>query len=104
MEDCLQPTTVRGFEGVRVRCVTACWSAAYAIGENGELFSWGRADCGRLGHGDRPDTRDQPFPKRVEALRDVRVCDASAGAYHAVALTENGLVYAWGVNHKRYFG
>jgi alpha-tubulin suppressor-like RCC1 family protein len=66
--------------------------SAFAIGEAGELFSWG---CGEdvLGHG---DTQGQPSPKRVEALRGVWVSSVSIEMGHSLALTEDGLVYAWG--------
>jgi E3 ubiquitin-protein ligase HERC2 len=72
---------------------------AFALGDNGELFSWGRGDHGTLGHG---DMQDQLLPKRVEALRGVRLSSASGGHYwHALALAEDGLVYAWGENRRR---
>jgi alpha-tubulin suppressor-like RCC1 family protein len=49
----LRPTIVEGFgEGVRVRRVFAGDSTAFAIGHNGELFSWGDGWGGILGHGD----------------------------------------------------
>jgi alpha-tubulin suppressor-like RCC1 family protein len=66
---------------------------AFAIGEDGELFSWGKVIFGTLGHG---DGQNQPSPKRIEALRGVRVSQVSVGSLHVLALTEDGLVYAWG--------
>jgi alpha-tubulin suppressor-like RCC1 family protein len=98
------PTIVDGFEGVRVRRVYAHALARFAIGEAGELFSWGLHDgetlgCGgdeyqgTLGHG---DLENQPSPKRLEALRGVRVSCVSVESEHGLALAESGLVYAWG--------
>jgi alpha-tubulin suppressor-like RCC1 family protein len=100
-ERALRSTMVEGFGGVRVRRVCAGPDVAFAIGEDGELFSWGHgggAGDGLLGHG---DTQDQLSPKRVEALRGVRMSSFAAGAYHALALAEDGLVYAWGENTRR---
>jgi E3 ubiquitin-protein ligase HERC2 len=94
----LRPVAVEGFGGVLVRRVCAGYGADLAIGEDGEVFSWGIGQYGALGHG---DTRDQPLPKRVEALRGVRVSSVSVGGEHALALTEDGLVYAWGANGER---
>jgi alpha-tubulin suppressor-like RCC1 family protein len=88
----LRTMIVAGFGGARVRHVCAGACVAFAIGEGGELFSWGVGDDGVLGHG---DTQNQPLPKRVEALRGVRVSSASIGNLHALALAEDGLVYAW---------
>jgi E3 ubiquitin-protein ligase HERC2 len=65
---------------------------AFAIGEDGELFSWGSAGSGLLGHG---DWQAQHSPKRVEALRGVRMSSVAVGSGHALALSEDGLVYAW---------
>jgi alpha-tubulin suppressor-like RCC1 family protein len=76
VDDELLPVVVEGFGGVRV-CHAACGLClSFVIGEAGELFSWGVGDFGLLGHG---DTRHQPSPKRVEALRGVRVNRVSIG-------------------------
>jgi alpha-tubulin suppressor-like RCC1 family protein len=53
---------------------------------------------GVLGHG---DTQYQPSPKRVTALLAVPVSSVSAEDYHALALAEDGLVYAWGENDDK---
>jgi alpha-tubulin suppressor-like RCC1 family protein len=76
--------------------VYASVGSAFAIGEAGQLFSWGSGEHGPLGHGDE---RNQPSPKRIEALRDVQVSSVSAGRCHVLALTEDGLVYSWGENN-----
>jgi alpha-tubulin suppressor-like RCC1 family protein len=81
-----------------VRHIVAEEFEAIAIGQDGEVFSWERGKDGLLGHG---DTEDQPIPKQVEALRGVQVSSVSVGWYHAIALTEEGLVYAWGENTER---
>jgi E3 ubiquitin-protein ligase HERC2 len=83
---------------VHVRRVCAGADAACTICEDGAVFSWGNGYAGRLGHG---DTQSQPSPKRVEALRGVRVSSVSAGICHSLALAEDGLVYAWGQNAAR---
>jgi alpha-tubulin suppressor-like RCC1 family protein len=92
-----RPTIVEGFEGLRMRRVFGGLSG-FAIGEAGELFSWGSGSYGVLGHG---DTQYQPSPKRVEAMRGVPVSMVSVGAWHVLALAEDGLVYAWGENTAR---
>jgi alpha-tubulin suppressor-like RCC1 family protein len=86
---------------VRVRRVCAGDSAAFAIGENGEFFPWGSNYSECLGH---DDTQDQPSPKRVEALRGVRVSSVSVGASSVLALAEDGLVYVWGCTPRCFVG
>jgi E3 ubiquitin-protein ligase HERC1 len=92
-ENQLRPSIVEGFEGVRVRRVCDSEIIYFAIGEAGELFSWGRGAVGILGHG---DIKDQASPKRVEALRGVPIDSVVCGWQHALALAEDGLMYAWG--------
>jgi E3 ubiquitin-protein ligase HERC2 len=81
-----------------MRRVCAGIHVAFAIGEDGELFSWGNGDNNRLGHG---DGQDHPSPELVEALRSVRVSRVAAGSRHVLALAEDGQVFAWGENWKR---
>jgi alpha-tubulin suppressor-like RCC1 family protein len=123
-ENELRPITVEGFGEVLIRHLCGNDCTAFAIGEDGELFSWGEArgaedehvdeygdlaaSCGTafavdgksvlLGHG---DMQDQPSPKRVEVLRGVRVTSVAIGGFHALALAEDGLLYAWGENFQR---
>jgi E3 ubiquitin-protein ligase HERC2 len=47
---------------------------------------------------------NQPSLKRVEALWDVRMSSVSLGWRHALALSEDGLVYAWGEEQRAAFG
>jgi E3 ubiquitin-protein ligase HERC2 len=75
--------------------VVAGLNQAFAIGEGCEVFSWGYSGRWCLGHG---DTHNQLSPKRVEALRGVRVSSVAIGQHHALSLTEHGIVYAWGAN------
>jgi alpha-tubulin suppressor-like RCC1 family protein len=94
----LRPVIVEGFGEVRVHRVCAGRCVDFAIGQNGDPFSFGCGIGGTLGHG---DTQDQPSPKRVEALRGVRVSTVCVRVSHALALTEDGLVYTWGAIEQR---
>jgi alpha-tubulin suppressor-like RCC1 family protein len=94
-QDALRPIAVEGFKGVRMRRGSVDSGTFFAIGEAGELFSWGSGEYRTLGHGDE---QNQPSPKRVKALRDVRISAVSVTSRHALALGEDGLVYAWGGN------
>jgi alpha-tubulin suppressor-like RCC1 family protein len=89
----LLPIIVEGFGGVRVRRVFVKSHIAFAIGEDGALYSWGADFGGLLGHG---DTQYQPSAKRVEALRGICVSSVAVGGCYVLALAEDGLVYAWG--------
>jgi E3 ubiquitin-protein ligase HERC2 len=83
-----------------VRSVCAGERTAFTISEAGQLFLWGSGEHGLLGHGDK---LNQPSPKRVEALRGNWVSSVSVEELHAMALTIDGLVCAWGRNQRRAF-
>jgi alpha-tubulin suppressor-like RCC1 family protein len=64
------------------------WDAA------GDLFAWGLNDRGQLGTGTTGGTH--LLPRRVAVPADQHVVHAAAGVDHAVALTAEGAVWAWG--------
>jgi E3 ubiquitin-protein ligase HERC2 len=96
-----------------MRRLFAGTNVVFAISEDGELFSWGGGNygkehgwfawtrCGTIGLTGHGDMQPIPSPKRVEALRGVRVSSFSIGWHHALALAEDRLGYAWGENVER---
>jgi alpha-tubulin suppressor-like RCC1 family protein len=50
-------------------------------------WTWGRGDCGQLGHGDR---RSRHEPQLVKGLREVWVISAGGGDFHSIACADNG--------------
>nr|XP_057930110.1 E3 ubiquitin-protein ligase HERC2 isoform X4 [Doryrhamphus excisus] len=94
-----EPTMVAAFNGkqagkqvVHVACGST-YSAA--ITADGELYTWGRGNYGRLGHG---SSEDQTTPVLVTALKGLKVVDVACGSGDAqtLAVTENGQVWSWG--------
>lgn len=70
------------------------WSHSAAISTSGHLFTWGKGQHGRLGHGSQSDL---PTPRRVgDSLAAQSVVDVSCGACHTVAVTAHGLVFTFG--------
>ena len=70
----------------RISC-GGMYSAAIVAG--GDLYSWGRGNYGRLGHG---SSLDQTQPSLVTALKGQKVIDIACGSGDAqtLAVTENG--------------
>jgi alpha-tubulin suppressor-like RCC1 family protein len=97
---------------VAARFVAAAGDTSFAIGAaDGQLFSWGDGTMGLLGTG--ASSRDlsaeadvAPLPLPVAALAglDIVSVGASASSRHALALTANGTVYAWGDNTHAQLG
>ncbi|XP_037548156.1 probable E3 ubiquitin-protein ligase HERC1 [Nematolebias whitei] len=65
-----------------------------AITAEGEVFSWGDGEYGKLGHG---NSATQKYPKIIQGplLGKVVVC-VSAGYRHSAAVTNDGELYTWG--------
>ncbi|XP_020707195.2 E3 ubiquitin-protein ligase HERC2 isoform X3 [Athalia rosae] len=90
-----KPRLIEALKSKRIRDVACGSGHSAAIASNGELYTWGLGEYGRLGHG---DTNSQLRPKLVEALVGRRVIQVACGSRDAqtMALTEDGSVYSWG--------
>lgn len=81
----------------KVTAVAAGEAHTLLLTGDGRVYSWGRGTLGRLGLGSE---QDQLFPAQVKfALQDsVRIVGIAAGAYHSLALADDGSVWCWGYN------
>ncbi|GBG32388.1 Bifunctional serine/threonine-protein kinase/NEDD4-like E3 ubiquitin-protein ligase [Hondaea fermentalgiana] len=93
--DRLIPTRIKGnLEDEQVVAVSAGDAHSLAVTSDGVVYSWGFGESGALGHG---DTQNRLDPKRVALLQDMRrVIQVGCGAYHSVALDDQGRVWTWG--------
>lgn len=71
-----------------------------AIDGEGILYVWGMGSQGCLGTG-RIDDIETPFPLILDAPNIVEI---AAGAFHSLALSEDGRVFGWGVNVRGQIG
>ncbi|KAJ8297784.1 hypothetical protein KUTeg_024315 [Tegillarca granosa] len=86
---------IEALKSKRIRDIACGSSHSAAITSNGELYTWGLGEYGRLGHG---DNTTQLKPKQVKQLAGQRVIQVSCGSRDAqtLALTDEGCVYSWG--------
>ncbi|PSL48436.1 alpha-tubulin suppressor-like RCC1 family protein [Salsuginibacillus halophilus] len=71
--------------------------------EDGHVFGYGDNGYGQLGVG--PGSFSDPEPvNHTDGSRLVDVRSVAAGAYHSVALTNDGTVYTWGNNMAGQLG
>ncbi|XP_052768315.1 uncharacterized protein LOC128208770 [Mya arenaria] len=68
-----------------------------AVLRNGDVYTWGKNNNGRLGHGDQKASSLSSGPGRVGTLAtlQIRVTSVACGMNHTLALTQQG-VYGWG--------
>jgi len=90
-----KPRLVEALRAKKIRDVACGSSHSAAISSQGELYTWGLGEYGRLGHG---DNATQLKPKLVAALAGRRVVQVACGSRDAqtLALTEDGAVFSWG--------
>lgn len=90
-----KPKMIETLKTKRIRDI-ACGSAhSAAITSQGELYTWGLGEYGRLGHGDNNTLLK---PKMIQKLVGQRIVQVACGSRDAqtLCLTEDGTVYSWG--------
>ncbi|KAL9649455.1 hypothetical protein ABK040_000694 [Willaertia magna] len=92
-EDKREPLVVKDFLYLDVGIAKCENSAGAAVMLTGELFTWGKGEKGRLGHG---DVNDRVKPTYVKALQGRTIKDVSMGNLHTLALDSTGTVFAFG--------
>ncbi|XP_027327262.2 RCC1 and BTB domain-containing protein 1 isoform X4 [Anas platyrhynchos] len=93
-----QPTPRRVsncLQGKMVVSIACGQTSSMAIVNNGEVYGWGYNGNGQLGLG---NNGNQLTPCRVAALHGVCILQIVCGYAHTLALSDEGLLYAWGAN------
>ncbi|XP_043705008.1 ultraviolet-B receptor UVR8 [Telopea speciosissima] len=110
MEDCAEKTIYSGQLSHKVVAIAAGEAHNLALAGDGSVYSWGRGTFGRLGTG---KDNDELLPVRIEfdISTKMKLCaeksvvrerpkfvEIAAGAYHSLALEDDGSVWCWGYN------
>ena len=120
------PCLVQAFESKHIVHVACGSGHSVALTADGGIYSFGRGDDGRLGHGDEewryvaryclvialptvlllnlqlglhtltPPTHAYPSHRLVSALQGRRVVQAVCGSYHTAIITDAGELWTWG--------
>lgn len=90
-----KPKLIDTLKTKRIRDVACGSSHSAAITSQGELYTWGLGEYGRLGHGDNQTLLK---PKLISKLIGQRVVQVACGSRDAqtLCLTDDGTVYSWG--------
>ena len=85
----------------RVVAIVAGTSHSLGLTDDGTVFSFGRGEYGKLGHG---SDKDQPTPNKVTALSGKRVVAIAAGGDHSLVQTAGGAVFSFGLPNSGQLG
>jgi len=90
---------------IRIIEIGASYESRYALDSDGYVYAWGHGANGAMGNGTNTSVNIQPA--RVPSLSNVKhiyVSDSYLGYADVFALTEDGLLYAWGYNASSMLG
>ncbi|KAG1662456.1 E3 ubiquitin-protein ligase HERC2 [Nymphon striatum] len=95
MDSVCVPTLIEGLQHVMVKrvAVNSGGKHSIALTVEGEVYSWGEGDDGKLGHGNR---NSLDSPKRIDSLRGKEIIDIACGGAHSACTTRAGELYTWG--------
>ncbi|XP_014679819.1 PREDICTED: E3 ubiquitin-protein ligase HERC2-like [Priapulus caudatus] len=100
-DGCKTPKLVDKLQGVDIIRAYCGPQFSIALSITGEIYTWGKGDNHRLGHGSEEHVR---YPHVVEALSGKKVVYVSVGSMHCVAVINKGEVYSWGRNDQMQQG
>ena len=88
-----EPTYVDSLRGVGVKQIACGSGHTVVLTGEGEVYTWGRGDDGRLGHG---DNGWKYVPRLTNSLTGQIVTHVTCGSYHTAAVSSNGDLFTWG--------
>uniref|UniRef100_A0A4D5RD81 HECT-type E3 ubiquitin transferase n=3 Tax=Ixodes scapularis TaxID=6945 RepID=A0A4D5RD81_IXOSC len=100
-DGCKVPLRVELLQGLGVVRVECGSQFSVALTASGSVYTWGKGDYHRLGHGTDDHVRR---PKKVAALQGKKVVCIAVGSLHCVACTDSGEVFTWGDNDEGQLG
>ena len=72
-----------------------------ALGISGALYAWGHGKSGRLGLGNE---ENRQTPERIASLQNTVITSISASDSHSLAVSKEGVLFAWGSNSHLQLG
>ena len=87
------PKRIEALDGVKIKHVSCGRRHTALCTEDGEVYTFGEGQYGRLGHG---DNEMKNSPALVHALEGKHITQVQCGQHHTMALTSSGYVFTWG--------
>lgn len=92
------------YTAMGLSCAVSCGRCfSVALTSKGNVVAWGKNSAGQVGSGDE-SSADQPFPLLVRGLEQRVFRSVTCGNFHAMAISDEGVVWAWGSNARGRLG
>ena len=98
-------------QGLHAVQVSANYSFIMVLDADGNVYTWGYNNYGQLGNGTSTADKDPTYaadPARVPDPKDTskafKAVQISAGSFHALAIGQDGTLWAWGWNDYGQLG
>uniref|UniRef100_F7D2M5 HECT and RLD domain containing E3 ubiquitin protein ligase 3 n=1 Tax=Xenopus tropicalis TaxID=8364 RepID=F7D2M5_XENTR len=96
------PRIIKKLNQQKIQQVSCGNDHCMALGDDGQLFTWGQNLHGQLGLGN--GFLSQSSPQRVKSLEGIPLAQVTAGGSHSFALSLSGAVFGWGNNSAGQLG
>ncbi len=97
------PIQINVLKNFKIKNVACGDAHTLALCFDGQVFSWGGAGCGQLGHQNislMPRDADacpyQPFPKLIDTLKGTPIIHIACGKAHSLAIDNTNALFTWG--------
>ncbi|RXG68740.1 E3 ubiquitin-protein ligase HERC2 [Armadillidium vulgare] len=100
-DGCKEPKRIEALANQSIIKVECGSQFSVALSSSGIVYTWGKGDYHRLGHGTDEHIRK---PRKVTALQGKQVISIATGSLHCVCCTSDGEVYTWGDNDEGQLG
>lgn len=88
-EGCNIPHNIERLNSYNVIQIECGAQFSLALTKSGEIWTWGKGDYFRLGHGSDQHVRR---PTAIESLKGMKFTSVAVGALHCLAVTDTGQV------------
>lgn len=97
------PEKVEELQNIHIVGIDAKSDSSAALSSTGQIYTWGRAKGGVLGHLNLSSV-NLSLPKLIESLSDIKFSQMSCGQHHMAAISNEGFLYTWGNNEHGRLG